>query len=188
MRLKSADRLVESEHVSAALEEIESLLEKGDPEAHALAGIIYEFGGKGVETDFGKACYCYEFAANATGSGAACLGLARLYFHGKGRPVDLHHAHFIYECMRVENNEPIAFIGLARIYLQDNWPRDDLDKAEEYLLLVMRQGYVSSYFLYARLLRKKRRWLRAIYYELAGRLLALKIILADRGDIRLCSE
>ena len=188
IRLRTADDLVAREKASAALRELEPLLARGHAEAHALAGLIYEFGGVGVSQDFDKANYCYEFAARATGSGGACLGLARLHFHGKGRPVDLVFAHLIYESMRAENNEPIAVLGLVRIYLEKGWPHDDLTKAAEYCLSIIEKGYPAAHLLYARVLRKKGCRLRSLYHELAGRILGLRIMLADRGDIRLASE
>lgn len=188
IRQKIADEHAANEESAAALKELELLLSKGDGQAHALAGIIYEFGGEGVAIDYQKARYCYEFAASAVGSGAAYLGLARIFFHGKGVPVDLDYAHTLYEVLRKDADEPIALLGLARIYLEEDWPHDNTALAEEYIHIAMGKGYVASHLLLAQLLRKQRRHIRAFYESVKGRSLGARLMCIDQGDIRLSSE
>jgi len=142
--MNSVDLLVNHD-MKGGLSGVESLLDEGDPHAHALAGFVYECGGKGVEFDYAKAKYCYGFAVDAVGSIAAALGIARIYFYGKDVERDREYTHFMYLSLLEVVDESIAKVGLARVFLDEAWTeKSGLARAESYLRNRGSLGYMSA--------------------------------------------
>jgi len=183
-----ASQLAEGHKFVASLEALEPLLEKGDAQAHAVAGVIYEFGGEGVAVDFAKAKYCYEFAAGEVGSVGAGLGLSRLYFYGKGVDVDMEYAHTLYSALIKGVDEPLAEIGLARINLHDSWEKPDLVAAEKHLRYGMSRGYVDAFILAASLRRRQGHFVKAMALSINAKLRRFVYLIRDSEDVRLMDE
>lgn len=99
-------------------------------------GVLYEYGGDGIEQDFGEAKKCYEKALREEPYAMALHGLGRLYFFGRGVPRDLETSRSYYSRLE-ENGDAVAQLMLGQIaYVHD----EDLALARSHFKLSSSMG------------------------------------------------
>lgn len=160
-RWKSAIDLLRKGDKGHALEVLTELSEDGDTSAMSEIGMIYEFGGKGIEPDASRAFHWYE-RAGKEGDLEGILGSARLYFKGEGLPEDYNFSRSVYEEIVQQIEEPRALFGLGQIYQFGLGVSPDEDVAMDFYRRAGLNGHLLAPKFMARLQWNRGRYLTAI--------------------------
>jgi TPR repeat protein len=168
-----------------ALRRARALIDEGFNHANALAGVLYEAGGRGIDQNFENALFYYQRATETVGSVEGWLGLARMYFFGKGVPKDTLRAAEYYQIVDEDTNSPTAQLMLGRIFSDAQSPLYDLQKARSYLRRAASNGSVYANAYWALLERSQGNLWLSFWLRLKAAALAFSISKRDRTDPRL---
>ncbi len=185
LRHRAALDAYERRNYEEALRLALALIDDNFHHANALAGVLYEDGGHGVEQDFQKARFYYERATETVGSLEGWLGLGRLYFFGKGVPKDLERAAGYYAIVDEDADNAVAKLMLGRIYGDPLGPFNDAQRAREYLVAAAERGNVSANAHLAMLERRQGNWPLSLGLHAKAVALAFSISMRDPADSRL---
>ncbi len=172
-------------HHKEALRLACALIDEGFNHANALAGAIYEEGGRGVDQDFAKALFYYQRATETVASLEGWLGLGRMYFFGKGVPKDIEDAARYYRVVDQDADNVIAQLMLGRIYGDAQGPLHDPKEARAYLRKAAKNGNAFANTHLAVLERDQGNWLLSMWLRLKAAALAFSISKNDPADSRL---
>lgn len=121
-----------------------------DAPGHLLRGLIYEYGGPGVDKDLAKAEACYRSASDAVRNSqpGPFLYLARVKMkQGAAYEQALRY-------LREAEALKAPDIDLAYAYFYENAPEPNLEVAKRHYLKAAVRGRFAGFFGYASLLRR----------------------------------
>lgn len=144
-----AVRAIESGDAEAALKELRPLIEKNDPNAQFLMGMLYD-SGNGVPQDQAIAASWYRKAAEQDHLMARVF-LGMLYYSGSGVEKDYKKAaHWLKGPANAGNDEAQFYMGL--MYAEGNGVGKDESKAIEWLVKAATQKNTRAMGMLASLL------------------------------------
>ena len=162
----------------------ESLVADGEFTLHSSIAEIYERGTDKMPRDASAAIAHYRVGIEKLNDPACHVGLGRCFYLGNGVEKDFEKAKTHFE-MADEKGEPTARLYLGRLYFLGLGVPVDLDKSEAYLWPLLKQEYVSAYFLIARIRWMRRKYVSSIKLWLSGNKLELEIKKFNPADTRL---
>ncbi len=136
-------------------------MRNGYQPAHLLMGLIYEFGGDGIEVDLSRAIEHYRMMAYAISSPIGCIHLARaLMKQGKeSYPTALR---YLQEADR-DGSTPELNLAYAKYY--ETAPAPNYEAARQYYLKAALRGRFMGFFGYAAMSRRLGQWFRAFLVD-----------------------
>jgi TPR repeat protein len=188
LRHRKALDAYEAKDYPSALKMALALVDEDFYHANALAGVIYEEGGNGVEQDLEKARFYFERATETVGSLEGWLALGRIYFFGKGVPKDYSKALSIYRIVEEDSDNAIGQLMLGRMYRDGLGVPRDFAKAKEHLCRAADKGNVIAVSELGIVERAQGNLWGGFRFWLRSRLLAFAIMRRDPTDSRLRSS
>lgn len=131
-----------------SLEDLEKRAAENNIDAMLDLGYIYLYGTNGAITDYSKALYYYQKAAESKNA-VALNNLGSLYFNGIGTPVDYTKAIALFDEAAKQGSDDAA-VNLAIIYLgagNKSKDGDNLGKALVLLKQVQKDNSIAAYLL-----------------------------------------
>jgi len=116
------------------------------PEAQINLGVLYQFGGQGIEVNTSRAAYWYSRAAQSDDPGAVAK-LADLYSRGVGTPVNFEKAAVLYQSA-ADSGLSDAQVELGYIYETGDLGQPDYPSALALYQQAAEQGnFIGQYNL-----------------------------------------
>lgn len=187
-RMGKAISLFEAGNYSDALPALTSLIDENETHAYAYVGNIFERGGGSVSSDFKKARFYYDKAADC-GDVEGYLGLGRIFYYGKGITKNRQEAFRLYSNLEDAGfKSPTVSLMLGRMYEIGDGIAKNHEKARRYYEDASRSGNVIALSYLASSKIAEGCYLEGLFLKLRATVTALILGVKDPNDIRLKSS